>query len=198
MVELRTERLLLRRWRDTDLEPFARLNADPEVMRYYPAPLTQAESDALARRARTEISERGWGLWALEVVGGEAFIGFVGLAEPRFAAHFTPAVEVGWRLVRSHWGQGYATEAAREVIQFGFGELDLDEIVSFTSVINDRSRKVMERLGMRRDPGDDFEHPSVPAGPLRAHVLYRLSRPTTRREPVSAARANVRGAPYSP
>jgi RimJ/RimL family protein N-acetyltransferase len=176
MTELLTARLVLRQWRDADLQPWAALNADPEVMRYFPAPLTREESDALAERSRTAISERGWGLWALEVVDGASFIGFVGLAEPRFDAHFTPAVEVGWRLARDHWGQGYATEAARAAIEFGFGELELTEIVSFTSVVNERSRRVMERLGMTRDPAGDFEHPVVADGLLRPHVLYRLPR----------------------
>jgi RimJ/RimL family protein N-acetyltransferase len=169
---LRTERLLLRQWRDDDLDAFAELNADPEVMRYFPRTLSRAESDALAARQRTLIAERGWGLWAVEAPDG--FIGFVGLSEPRFAAHFTPAVEVGWRLAQRGWRQGYATEAARAAIALGFS-IGFDEIVSFTFVGNDRSRRVMERLGMTRDPADDFEHPLLPAGdPLRQHVLYRL------------------------
>ncbi len=176
MAELRTHRLVLRQWRDGDLETFATLNADPETMRYFPAPLTREESDRLAERARARIAERGWGLWAVEVVGGDPFVGFVGLAEPSFDAHFTPAVEIGWRLAREHWGHGYATEAARAVAAFAFDELRLDEIVSFTSAINERSRRVMERLGMTHNPADDFEHPALPAGPLRLHVLYRLRR----------------------
>lgn len=175
MAELRTPRLVLRQWREADLEPFAALNADLEVMRYFPAPLTREESDALAERARSGISARGWGLWVLELIEGASFIGFVGLAEPRFDAHFTPTVEVGWRLAREQWGQGYATEAARAAVEFGFVELELDEIVSFTSVLNERSRRVMERLGMTHDPADDFPHPLVADGPLRPHVLYRLA-----------------------
>jgi RimJ/RimL family protein N-acetyltransferase len=172
---IRTERLLLRQWRDDDLDPFAELNADPEVMRHFPRTLSRAESDTLAARQRTLIAERGWGLWAVEAP--EGFVGFVGLSEPRFEAHFTPAVEVGWRLARRGWRKGYATEAARAVVDFGFGELGLDEIVSFTFVGNERSRGVMERLGMTHDPAEDFEHPLLPAGdPLRHHVLYRLKR----------------------
>jgi RimJ/RimL family protein N-acetyltransferase len=177
MADLRTERLLLRQWRDEDLEPFAALNADPETMRYFPEPQFRVQSDALAEHARRHIEEEGWGLWAVEVVGGASFIGFVGLARPSFEEHFTPAVEVGWRLARPHWGRGYATEAGRAALAYGFEELGLDEIVSFTSVLNEPSWRVMERIGMSHDPADDFEHPRVPVGhPLRPHVLYRLSR----------------------
>lgn len=175
MTELRTERLLLRQWRDADLEPFAALNADAETMRFFPAPLTREESDAHAERIRQHLEEQGWGLWAVEVAGGPAFVGFVGLARPSFEAHFTPAVEVGWRLAREHWGQGFATEAARAAVSFGFRELALEEIVSFTSKLNEPSIRVMERIGMTRDPADDFDHPRLPPGhPLRPHVLYRL------------------------
>lgn len=178
MAELRTARLLLRQWRDSDLEPFAALNADPEVMRHFPSVLTRAESDALALGARALISSRGWGLWAVEVVESAPFIGFVGLAQPRFDAHFTPAVEIGWRLAREHWGSGYATEGARAVVATAFDELGLDELVSFTTVANAASRRVMERLEMTHDPADDFEHPLLaPGHPQRPHVLYRLRRP---------------------
>jgi RimJ/RimL family protein N-acetyltransferase len=177
MAELRTPRLVLRQWRESDLEPFALLNADPEVMHHFPTPLTRAQSHELAGRARTRIAERGWGLWALEVVEGASFAGFVGLAEPRFEAHFTPAMEVGWRLARAYWGNGYATEGARAAVRFGFEELRLDEIVSFTTVANERSRKVMERLGMTHDSNDDFDHPLLAHDdPIRPHVLYRLPR----------------------
>lgn len=177
MTELRTPRLVLRQWREEDREPFAALNADPEVMRWFPATLTREQSDALVDQQRTLLAERGWGLWAVEADG--AFIGFVGLAEPRFDAHFTPAVEIGWRLARVGWGHGYATEAARVAVSFGFDELRLGEIVSFTTVRNHRSRRVMERLGMSRDPADDFDHPLLPEGhPLRRHVLYRLKSPS--------------------
>jgi RimJ/RimL family protein N-acetyltransferase len=178
VAELRTARLLLRQWRDSDLEPFAALNADPEVMRHFPSVLTRAESDALALGARALISSRGWGLWAVEVVEGARFIGFVGLAQPRFDAHFTPAVDIGWRLAREHWGSGYATEGARAVVATAFDELGLDELVSFTTVANAASRRVMERLEMTHDPADDFEHPLLaPGHPQRPHVLYRLRRP---------------------
>jgi RimJ/RimL family protein N-acetyltransferase len=177
VTELRTERLLLRQWRHADLEPFAALNADPEVMRHFPAPLDRASSDALAQRERRKIAEQGWGLWAVEVVDAAPFIGFVGLNEPSFHAHFTPAVEIGWRLARDHWGNGYATEAARAVLAHGFAELGLDEIVSFTNTANERSRRVMEHLGMTRHSAEDFDHPNVPEGhPSKRHVLYRLTR----------------------
>lgn len=158
------------------------MNADPAVMEFFPAPLTRAESDALADRAQAALAQQGWGLWAVEVVGGAAFIGFVGLAERRFEAHFTPAVEVGWRLARAHWGRGYATEAGEAALTVGFEDVGLDEIVSFTAVANLRSRRVMERLGMTHDPADDFDHPFLDADdPLRRHVLYRLGREQRRR-----------------
>ncbi len=146
-------------------------------MRYFRAPLTRPQSDAFAEGAGLVISLRGWGLWAVEVIRGPEFIGFVGLNEVGFEAHFTPAVEVGWRLHKDHWGNGYATEAARTAVNFAFNELELREIVAMTATRNERSRRVMERLGMGRDPGDDFEHPEIPDGPLRRHVLYRLRAP---------------------
>jgi ribosomal-protein-alanine N-acetyltransferase len=176
-TELRTERLRLRRWSDDDLEPFAALNADPVVMEHFPAPLTRAESDDLVARIESTFEDEEVGLWAVEVTATGSFAGFVGLWPATFEAHFTPAVEVGWRLAREHWGHGYAPEAARAALADGFERLGLEEIVSMTAVGNDRSRRVMEKLGMTRDPADDFEHPKMPAGHrLRPHVLYRLSR----------------------
>jgi RimJ/RimL family protein N-acetyltransferase len=175
-TELTSTRLLLRRWRESDREPFARLNADPEVMRHMPSVLTRSESDGLIADIEARFTRDGFGLWALELRDSGELLGFTGLSAVPFAEHFTPAVEVGWRLRRSAWGSGYATEAARTSLAFGFGELALTEIVSFTGAANSRSRAVMERLGMRRDPRDDFEHPLVaPDSPLRAHVLYRLA-----------------------
>jgi len=177
VAALTTERLRLRPWREEDLAPFAALNADPEVMRYFPGLLGREESDAMAARLSAGIEHDGWGLWALERRDSGDFIGFTGLAVPRFDFPFLPAVEVGWRLARSAWGSGYATEAARCALDHGFGPLGLEEVVSLTSVHNERSRAVMRRLGMVRDPRDDFEHPAYePGDPLRAHVLYRLRR----------------------
>lgn len=174
---LTTPRLVLRPWRDADLDGFAALNADPVVMEHFPSTLTRAESDATAARVRDDFARRGYGPWAVEVPGVADFIGFVGLSVPRFEAHFTPCVEVGWRLARAHWGKGYATEAARAALDFGFRVLDLHEIVAFAVPGNARSRAVMARLGMSRAEADDFDHPGVSAGhPLRRHVLYRLSR----------------------
>lgn len=171
---LKTDRLLLRPWRDEDLDPFAALNADPRVMEFLPKLLDREESDALAARIRDHFARRGFGLWALEARGIADFIGFVGLSVPSFEAHFTPCVEVGWRLAFEHWGTGYATEAAREALRYGFEVLGLSEIVSFTAPENARSRAVMERLGMTRSPDDDFQHPALPDGHrLKAHVLYR-------------------------
>jgi RimJ/RimL family protein N-acetyltransferase len=176
MSELVTDRLTLRQWRDADLPLFAALNADPEVMRYFPAPLTRTQSDEFAGYVHETIERQGWGLWAVEVTDGPAFIGFVGLNRVSFEEHFTPAVEVGWRLARSFWGHGYATEAAAAAVSFGFERLELDEIVSFTSSSNEPSIRVMRRLGMRHDAAGDFDHPRVPEGsPLRRHVLYRIS-----------------------
>ena len=171
---LRTSRLVLRDWRDEDLPVFAALNADPKVMEFFPRLLDREESDALAARIRGGLAERGFGLWAVEVRGSALFIGFVGLSTPSFEAHFTPCVEIGWRLARVHWGLGYATEASRAALEFGFRNLGLKEIVSFTVPANRRSRSVMERLGMTHSAEDDFQHPLVPQGhPLRRHVLYR-------------------------
>lgn len=177
MTELRTPRLILRQWRDDDLEPFAELNRDAETMRYFPAWLSREESDAFAASVKLALELRGWGLWAVEVVDGAPFIGFVGLNEVSFDAHFAPAVEVGWRLRRDQWGRGYAPEAAKAALEFGFVELGLTEIVAMTTPSNKRSRRVMERLGMTRKAADDFDHPKVPNGPLRRHVLYRISAP---------------------
>jgi RimJ/RimL family protein N-acetyltransferase len=172
---LRTDRLVLRRWRVDDCHPFAKLNSDATVMEHFQQPLTREESDAFIERIEAEFDECGFGLWAVEVPGRAPFIGFVGLHRVPFDAPFTPAVEVGWRLAREHWGQGYATEAARASVRYGRDEAALDEIVSFTTPGNVRSWRVMERLGMVRDPDGDFDHPNVPVGHrLRHHVLYRF------------------------
>jgi RimJ/RimL family protein N-acetyltransferase len=167
------ERLLLRDWKDSDLEPFIAMNADPVVMRYFPAFLTRDESIASFERQRRSLNERGWGLWAVEVDG--VFAGFCGLNIPSFAAPFMPCTEIGWRFRPEFWGRSLAYRAALQVLEFGFQTLKLDEIVSFTAAINLRSRKLMERLRFQRDLNGNFEHPSIPVGhPLRPHVLYRL------------------------
>jgi RimJ/RimL family protein N-acetyltransferase len=169
--------MLLRQWRDSDREPFAELNADPEVMEHFPTVLSRAESGALADRIMAGIAERGWGLWAVEITATGSFAGFVGLNPATFDSPFTPAVEIGWRLARAYWGEGLATEAACTVLEYGFGSLSLAEIVSFTATTNLRSQAVMLRLGMRHIPADDFDHPGLPEGhPLRRHVLYRITR----------------------
>lgn len=174
--ELDTDRLLLRRWRPADREPFAALNADPEVMAHFPAPLSRAQSDQMVDRIEAAFERQGYGLWALELRATGEFIGFTGLNDAVFEAHFTPAVEVGWRLARSAWGFGYATEAARAALAYAFDALGLEEVVSFTAVSNTRSQAVMRRLGMTHEPADDFDHPNVPVGhPLRPHVLYRMT-----------------------
>ncbi len=177
LVEPRTERLVLRQWRDEDWAPFAALNADPEVMRHFPSTLDEQESNAFAYRNAALLGVHGYGLWAVEVLATGEFVGFVGLNHPTWEAPFTPGTEVGWRHARSAWGQGYATEGARAALAVAFGPLALDEVVSFTTVANTRSRAVMGRLGMTRDAAEDFDHPKLdPSSPLRRHILYRLGR----------------------
>lgn len=172
-----TARLRLRSWTQNDRALFAKLNADPYVMRYFPSPLNRKESDFLAQRISQELEERGWGLWAVEIPQKASFIGFLGLNPVSFHAPFTPAVEIGWRLDAPYWNQGYATEGARAVLQYGFEILQLDKIVSFTALSNLPSRRVMEKIGMHHDPKDDFDHPKVPKNcPLLHHVLYTLER----------------------
>jgi ribosomal-protein-alanine N-acetyltransferase len=173
--ELVTARLVLRSWRPSDRPPFATMNADPEVMEFFPAPLTRAESDTLVERFEGERVARGFCPWAVEERASGAFIGFVGLHQVPEYLPCAPAVEVGWRLARPFWGRGYATEAATAAVDFAFDTLHADEVVSFTSTVNVRSRAVMERLSMTRRPAEDFDHPHVVQGhPLRPHVLYRL------------------------
>jgi ribosomal-protein-alanine N-acetyltransferase len=185
---LTTERLLLREWREEDLEPFARLNADPRVMEFFPGALSRDESDALVHRIALHWAQDGVGQWAVERREDGAFLGFTGLSVPAWEAAFTPAVEVGWRLAVEAWGQGYATEAARAALAFGFEERGLEEILSWTVPANVRSRAVMERLGMTRDPADDFDHPNIaPDSPLSRHVLYRLSRDAWRSRAAGAS-----------
>lgn len=176
-VVLTTERLLLRHWRPDDREPFARMNADPRVMEHFPHPLSRQESDQLVARVDAHFLHHGFGPFALERRDSLEFIGFTGLYVPTFEAPFTPCVEIGWRLAPDSWGQGLATEAARAAVAYAFNVLALEELVSFTVPANQRSRRVMEKLGMERNPSEDFDHPSVAEGhPLRRHVLYRLRR----------------------
>jgi RimJ/RimL family protein N-acetyltransferase len=176
VATLSGSRVRLRAWRDADRDAFAAMNADARVMEFFRSPLSRAESDAMVDHIRAHFDKRGFGLWAVEVSGVAPFIGFTGLAVPGFDARFTPCVEVGWRLAFAYWGRGYATEAARLALGFGFATLALAEIVSYTSVTNRRSRSVIERLGMHRDPADDFDHPTMPEHhPLRSHVLYRMN-----------------------
>jgi RimJ/RimL family protein N-acetyltransferase len=173
--ELTTNRLKLRLWRETDRVPFAAMNDDPVVMEHFPTHLTQSETDAYVDRIRQCFETRGFGLWAVEIDGVTPFAGYVGLWPATFDAHFTPAVEVGWRLHQQHWNHGYATEGARAALDFGFNRLHLEEIVSFTATTNVRSQRVMQKLGMSHEPADDFDHPALPEGHrLQQHVLYRI------------------------
>ena len=177
MIVLATERLLLRGWQPSDRPPFSRLNADPRVMQFMPGCLSREESDLVVDGIESHFLERGFGLYAAELRQDHSFIGFVGLAVPSFHAHFTPCVEIGWRLSADYWGRGLATEGARKVVQHAFAVIGLEELVSFTVPANIRSRRVMEKLGMTYHPEDDFDHPRLPEGhPLRPHVLYRLRR----------------------
>jgi ribosomal-protein-alanine N-acetyltransferase len=173
---IKTERLLLRRWLDSDRLPFQNMNADPRVMEFFPALLSPAESDALIDRAQAHFDSHCFGPFAVELLENQFLIGFIGLSIPNFDAPFIPAVEIGWRLAFDCWGRGFATEGARAVINFAFEDLGLDSLVSFTVPENLRSRRVMEKLGMTHDPADDFDHPRLPEDhPMRRHVLYRLT-----------------------
>lgn len=177
MVEIETERLRLRGWQVGDLEEFAAISADPQVMRYYPKIMNRSECEAGIRRYQAHFEQWGYGLWAAELKDGDGFVGYVGLMRPRFEASFTPCVEVGWRMARRVWNRGLATEAAHKVLDWGFRQADLAEIVSFTVPENRASRRVMEKIGMVHNPADDFDHPLLPAGhPLQRHVLYRKQR----------------------
>jgi 3-dehydroquinate dehydratase/shikimate dehydrogenase len=179
MTIIRTKRLILRPWKETDLAPFAALNADPRVREFFGGLLNRQESDQSAKGTSDHITKYGWGFWAASLIESGEFIGFIGLEDVLFKAHFTPAVEIGWRLAYNHWDKGYATEGATAALQYGFETLGLDEIVSFTTVKNLRSRRVMEKIGMHHDPKDDFDHPKLPdQHPLSRHVLYRLDQKT--------------------
>ncbi len=177
LANISTPRLILRPWRDSDLPEFAAMNADPEVMAYFPRTYDRAESEGQVARIRNHFAAYGFGFWAVEAPGAAPFVGFTGLWTTSFEAPFTPCLEIGWRLARRFWGRGYATEAALASLGVGFGTLGRDEIVSFAVAANGRSRRVMERIGMSRDAAGDFDHPAMPDGdPRRRHVLYRLSR----------------------
>jgi RimJ/RimL family protein N-acetyltransferase len=171
---IETDRMILRRWQPSDLVPFVNLNADPRVMEFFPATLSRSETEAMTSKIEERMRQQGFGLWAAEVKRTKDFIGFIGLNVPGYPLPFSPCVEIGWRLAFDYWGNGYAQEGARAVLAFGFETLHLKEIVSFTTVGNLRSRRVMERIGMTYDAQGDFDHPQLPkAHPLIKHVLYR-------------------------
>lgn len=175
MITLTTPRLILRPWRDSDAAPFAALNADARVMEYFPDTLSREQSDAMIERIRQHFATYHYGLWAAEERESSQFIGFIGLSNPPFTAHFTPCVEIGWRLAYDYWGKFYATEGATAALRYAFDTLQLAEIVAFTVPENQRSQNVMKRLGLTYNPNDDFNHPLLPEGhPLRRHVLYRI------------------------
>jgi RimJ/RimL family protein N-acetyltransferase len=171
---IETDRLILRRWQPSDLVPFFNLNSDPRVMEFFPATLSRSETEAMTSKIEERLREQGFGLWAAEVKRTKDFIGFIGLNVPGYPLPFSPCVEIAWRLAFDYWGNGYAQEGARAVLAFGFEKLHLKEIVSFTTVGNLRSRRVMERIGMTYDAQGDFDHPQLPKDhPLIRHVLYR-------------------------
>lgn len=174
---LETDRLTLRPFQATDVGPMALVDQDPQVCQYLPAIGTRASTEAGVQRIIRHYEEYGFSLYAVELKSNREFIGFLGLITPSFQAHFTPAIEIGWRLASKHWNKGYATEGAKAVLHYGFMELNLDKIVSFTVVNNQASRRVMEKIGLHHDPQDDFDHPRLPAdSPLQRHVLYKLSK----------------------
>ena len=175
-MELRTPRVLLRQWKDSDLDAWAAMNADPAVRRHFPAVLSRAEALGEADRIRSAIAQRGWGMWALEIPGVHPFAGFVGLSLPGYEAPWMPAVEIGWRLAPVAWHQGYATEGAIAALDFAFKHLELPQVVALSVPNNSPSHSVMERIGMVRDTAADFDHPRVPAdSPLKRHILHRIS-----------------------
>ena len=177
-LELHTRRCVLRQWKDSDLAPWAALNADPEVRQQFTSLLSAEQAAAEAGRCREAIAQRGWGMWVLELPGETACAGFVGLNVPHYDAPFVPAVEIGWRLARAAWGRGLATEAAQAALTFGFERLALREVVAICVPGNGASRRVMQRLGMVRDEAGDFDHPRIEAGhPMRRHLLYRCAAP---------------------
>ncbi len=170
----------MRQWSNEDLAEMARINADPEVMKYYPKLLSRQESNAAVEKFKSLISKNGWGFWAVESIRDRSFIGLVGLHKPTYKLPFGPCVEIGWRLARSSWGQGYATEAGRECLNFAFAQLELSEVFAFASVANMKSRAVMERLDMENTQAN-FDHPTVPHNsPLREHVVYKIDSPNWR------------------
>lgn len=171
---LSTDRLCLRRWTAADLPPFSKMNQDPAVMQFFPRLLSPTDSAAMVQRINAFFDQTGYGLYAVDIKATGEFIGYTGFANPSFQSFFTPCVEIGWRLKKDAWGQGYATEAARACLQYGFDSLRLEEVYSFTAVINQRSERVMQRIGMVKT--GEFDHPNLETGhALRRHVLYRIS-----------------------
>lgn len=177
MVILKTERLILRPWRESDLEPFAKMNANPKIREFFISTQTPEQSNQSANIMAKEIESAGWGFWAVELPGVAPFIGCIGIRPVDFSAHFTPAVEIGWRLDEAYWGKGYAVEGAFIAMKYGFEILNLPQIVSFAATTNNRSRNIMDKLGMHREFGDDFDHPNFPPDHKhKRHVLYRIDK----------------------
>ncbi len=175
VVELKTDRLILRQWKEQDFPVFANMNADPAVMEYFPSMMNESESNMMAHRLQALIAEKSWGFWGVEIIDEQKFIGFVGLHQPTYKLPVTPCIEIGWRIAKEFWGKGYATEAARRSLKFAFEELDLNEVYSFAAMLNKKSWQVMQRLGMK-NMAANFKHPIIPeAHPLSEHVLYKIT-----------------------
>ncbi len=175
MTVIETQRLLLRRWRESDLEDFAAMNADPQVMRFFPEPYDRARTKELYDRIQEEFAQYGYSLYAAEEKDSGSFMGLIGFHWARFEANFCPCLEIGWRLARGFWNKGYATEGARACLEYGFSQLGFEVVNSFTAEINKPSQRVMQKIGMRYL--QDFSHPDVPEGhPLKPHVRYVIEK----------------------
>lgn len=170
-----SDRLGFRMWEESDKEPFAKMNANEEVMKYFPKVLESKESDEFVHRIREHFKQNGYGLWVVEIKDTKEFIGFIGFLIATFEAEFTPCVEIGWRLDNKYWNKGYATEGARACLEYGFNELNLERVYSFTAVINEPSQNVMNKIGLKKI--GEFLHPKVEEGsPLKHHVLYKIDK----------------------
>jgi len=191
IIELKTKRLLLRQWKSEDFKPFARISADPDVMKFYPNTLNESESNAMVEKIQNLIAEKGWGFWAIENLADNNFMGFVGLHIPHYELPVSPCIEIGWRLAKQYWGKGFATEAGMASLDFAFEQLNVDEVYSFASTTNKKSQAVMTRLNMI-DTKSNFNHPMIPDGnPLKEHVLYVIDKHKWAKHRINAEKSNI-------